>query len=111
MTLLRPLAEKRKSESLFFTEVLRYANMVLGWRGIEYAALLSYADPETKNQMKNELHSFLRTWSRSQLYQTISKEKFLEIRTWLNDSELGALGDIGNEIRFLFEITENKLKT
>lgn len=109
--LLRPLAEKRKSESLFFTEVLRYANMVLGWRGIEYAALLSYADIETKNQMKNELHSFLRTWSRSQLYQTISKEKFLEIRTWLNDSELSALGDIGNEIRFLFEITENKLKT
>ncbi|MBC3872643.1 hypothetical protein [Undibacterium flavidum] len=109
--LLRSLAEVRKNESIFFTELLRYANTVLGWQGIEYAALLSCADFDTKNKVKNELHSFLRTWSRSQLYQTISNEKFQEIRTWLNDNELNALGDIGNEIRFLFKTTENRFKT
>ena len=111
-SVIENLAKKRNTDLWFFSEVIHYAYIVMGWKGLLYVSTIVEANLSLQEQaiVEQQLCSFLDAWSRSQVYQTIEETEFLKLTRWLNNDKLTSLNSIGNRIRFIFELTEKNWK-
>lgn len=108
---IRQRCQLNEFDQNFYLELLHYAGRILGWKGLEYASLISLANAETKESLRSELHQFLRIWSLSQIYESITEQRFRALQSWLNNEELNAFGESGKRIHFIFRNIENRWKT
>ncbi|WP_295749215.1 hypothetical protein [Undibacterium sp.] len=109
MRSLQCVASKRANDVEFYRHLLRYADQVSGWRGLELAALTELTSSEVAAAIKQELNSFLSSWANTQIYMAATEKQFADICSWLNQNRLNALPDGGRQLKFIFNLQRSRL--
>ncbi|MFZ6676612.1 hypothetical protein [Undibacterium sp. Tian12W] len=105
---LEQVAKNRKTELIFFRQIIEYATHTIPWHGLHIVSLTELADHEVQSTIRQSLRSFLAHWSRRVIYGNPTPLQFKTISSWLSNEKLDAMGRSGSELRFIFDAEVNR---
>ncbi|MFZ6638956.1 hypothetical protein ACO0LL_04400 [Undibacterium sp. TC4M20W] len=105
---LEQVAKNRKTELIFFRQIIEYATHTIPWHGLHIVSLTELADQRVQTAIQQSLRSFLAHWSRRVIYGNPTPLQFKTISSWLSNEKLDAMGRSGSELRFIFDAEVNR---
>lgn len=103
---LEPIAKARRGEAEFFVHLVNYARNVTGWLGIHLVSLCRFADPGLREAVQMSVDTYIRDWTRLQLYASPTSKQWTEVSDWLQVDKL----DARSELRFIFDGQAKRMK-